>query len=47
LTKPFGRGTDFITRDETLNNNGGLHLIQTFYSDSESEEVQIKGRVAR
>jgi hypothetical protein len=39
LTKSFGRGTDFITRDYKLNSNGGLHLIQTFYSDSESEEV--------
>jgi hypothetical protein len=39
LTKSVGRKSDFIIRDEKLNLNGGLHLIQTFYSETEIEEV--------
>ena len=27
LTKEFGRGTDFISRDEVVNSNGGVHVI--------------------
>ena len=27
FTKCFGRGTDFIMRDDTVTNNGGLHVI--------------------
>ena len=47
FTKTFGRGTDFICYDQTVATNGGAHLIQTFLSEEESEEVQIKGRTAR
>jgi hypothetical protein len=46
-TKPFGRGTDFISMDVTVNKNGGIHVIQTFLSETMSEEIQIKGRTAR
>ncbi|ETO33242.1 hypothetical protein RFI_03863 [Reticulomyxa filosa] len=46
-TKAFGRGTDFICRDQVVNANGGAHVIQTFLSEEVSEEVQIKGRTAR
>jgi hypothetical protein len=27
LTRSFGRGTDFIVRDEVILNNGGIHVI--------------------
>jgi hypothetical protein len=47
ITKIFGRGTDFICRDDSILDRGGVHVIQTFYSQELSEEVQIKGRTAR
>ncbi|ETO08110.1 hypothetical protein RFI_29276 [Reticulomyxa filosa] len=47
FTKAFGRGTDFVCRDEIVSSNGGPHVIQTFLSEELSEEVQIKGRTAR
>ncbi|CAF1394740.1 unnamed protein product [Adineta steineri] len=47
FTKTFGRGTDFICHDPTVDSNGGIHVIQTFLSEEISEEVQIKGRTAR
>lgn len=47
MTKSFGRGTDFVIRDEILIKIGGVHVIQSFYSTSKSEEIQIKGRTAR
>ncbi len=46
-TRKFGRGTDFICRDTNVEANGGVHVIQTFFSEELSEEVQIKGRTAR
>jgi hypothetical protein len=46
-TRAFGRGTDFISRDSVLDSRGGTHILQTFYSDMYSEEIQIKGRTAR
>jgi hypothetical protein len=46
-TRPFGRGTDFAALDETVNRNGGIHIIATFLAETESEEIQIKGRTAR
>ena len=47
ITKSFGRGIDFVIKDEEIEKNGGVHVIQTFYSSSLSEEIQIKGRAAR
>lgn len=47
LTKSFGRGTDFVSRDQVVSANGGVHVIQTFLSAEISEETQIKGRTAR
>ena len=47
ITKTFGRGTDFVCRDEKVIAQGGVHVIQTFFSKNLSEEVQIKGRTAR
>eukprot|EP01031_Cornospumella_fuschlensis_P024805 gene24805-29975_t len=46
-TKVFGRGTDFISRDQVLNDKGGVHVLQTFLSEMASEEIQIQGRSAR
>jgi preprotein translocase subunit SecA len=47
LTRAFSRGTDFIILDEIVKSNGGTCTIQTFVSESASEEIQIKGRSAR
>eukprot|EP00457_Paulinella_chromatophora_P004048 gb/GEZN01004058.1/.p1 GENE.gb/GEZN01004058.1/~~gb/GEZN01004058.1/.p1 ORF type:complete len:587 (-),score=97.59 gb/GEZN01004058.1/:276-1856(-) len=43
----YGRGVDFECHDNTVEKQGGVHVIQAFYSDAESEETQIKGRTAR
>lgn len=46
--RDYGRGTDFVSFPSSrLNKNGGLHVIQTFFSKDISEEWQIKGRTAR
>ncbi|CAF0990699.1 unnamed protein product [Brachionus calyciflorus] len=47
LTRSFGRGIDFIFSSRSMLNNGGVHVIQTFFSDDPSEEIQIMGRTAR
>ena len=47
MTRSFGRGTDFLVDDEQVIQGGGLCAIQTFLSESSSEELQIKGRAAR
>jgi hypothetical protein len=46
LTKDFGRGVDFQT-ETSVNEKGGIHVIQTFFSLDVKEEIQIKGRTAR
>ncbi|KAL7561438.1 hypothetical protein ACA910_009294 [Epithemia clementina (nom. ined.)] len=46
-TASFGRGTDFFCKDDVVQRNGGVHIIQAFLSDELSEELQIKGRTAR
>ncbi|KAL7535461.1 hypothetical protein ACHAXR_006501 [Thalassiosira sp. AJA248-18] len=46
-TAVFGRGTDFFCKDEGVEKNGGVHIIQTFLSEEVSEEIQIQGRTAR
>ena len=47
MTDAFGRGTDFIVLNKEIDKKGGVHVIRTFLSLDESEEVQIKGRTAR
>lgn len=42
----YGRGTDFKCSGPA-NQNGGLHVIQTWFSEDPKEEVQIRGRTAR
>ena len=39
FTKEYGRGTDFISNDENINNFGGVHVMQTFLSEEQSEET--------
>ena len=46
-SKSFGRGTDFVCRDQQVINAGGVVVIQTFFSTNPSESIQIKGRTAR
>lgn len=38
-TRSYGRGTDFICRDETVERNGGVHVILTFVPEMHSEFV--------
>ena len=38
-TRSFGRGTDFICRDEFVETNGGVHVILTFVPEMNSEFV--------
>ena len=47
FTRTFGRGIDFVLGEKAVKDNGGLHVIQTFLSEEESEAVQIEGRTAR
>jgi len=43
----FGRGTDFQCMDQAVQDAGGIHIIQTHVAETESEEIQMKGRTAR
>jgi preprotein translocase subunit SecA len=47
LTKTFGRGVDFVVVENEVREKGGVHVIQTFISQEQSESVQIEGRTAR
>jgi len=47
LTKRFGQGIDFTCKDEDVINQGGVHVIQTYLSESNSEQIKIQGRTAR
>ena len=39
LSREFGRGIDFVCSDATLIKNGGVHVIQTFFSEEISEGI--------
>jgi preprotein translocase subunit SecA len=43
----FGRGLDFVSRDPAVDDAGGVCVLQTFFSQYLSEEIQIRGRAAR
>ena len=43
----MGRGVDFKSDCKAVEKNGGVHVIQTFFSLDIKEETQIKGRTAR
>ncbi|EDS35725.1 helicase conserved C-terminal domain containing protein [Culex quinquefasciatus] len=45
-TRQMGRGVDFKS-SVVVEKNGGVHVIQTFFSPDVKEEIQIKGRTAR
>ncbi|XP_065095665.1 uncharacterized protein LOC135717490 [Ochlerotatus camptorhynchus] len=45
-TRGMGRGVDYKS-SVTVEKNGGLHVVQTFFSMDIKEETQIKGRTAR
>jgi len=47
MTRAFGRGIDFIVDEQAVKDVGGVHIIQAFISEEESETVQIQGRTAR
>jgi hypothetical protein len=47
FSREHGRGLDFICDDDDVTRAGGVHVVQTFLSVEESEEVQIRGRTAR
>jgi preprotein translocase subunit SecA len=47
MTESFSRGTDFKIFDKSINDIGGLHVIQTFISADLSEYIQIRGRTGR
>lgn len=46
VTRGMGRGTDFKS-SVPVEKYGGIHVIQTFFSLDEKEEIQIRGRTAR
>ena len=47
MGRSYGRGIDFVCFDTALIDKGGVHLIQTIYPETLSEEIQCKGRTNR
>jgi hypothetical protein len=47
LSRVFGRGLDFKVNHPSIEAVDGVCVICTFFPDSASEEIQIKGRAAR
>jgi preprotein translocase subunit SecA len=47
MTRSYGRGTDFVCRDQGLVKHGGVHIIVTFLPEDESEHKQLMGRTCR
>uniref|UniRef100_A0A1S4KGA8 Uncharacterized protein n=2 Tax=Culex quinquefasciatus TaxID=7176 RepID=A0A1S4KGA8_CULQU len=45
-TREMGRGVDYKS-SVAVEKNGGVHVIQSFFSKDVKEETQIKGRTAR
>lgn len=43
----LGRGLDYRCEEESVDRAGGVIVLQTFFSLSKSEEIQIAGRTAR
>jgi len=46
-SRTYGRGTDFKIFDDRMEDCGGMHVLQTFFSRDLSEFIQIQGRCAR
>ena len=47
IDRDYCRGVDFICHEKKVNDLGGVHVIQTFLSETLSEEIQAIGRTAR
>ena len=47
LSRVFGRGLDFKVNHPSIESVDGVCVVCTFFPDSESEEIQIRGRAAR
>ena len=47
MTRSYGRGTDFVCRDQGLVKNGGVHIVVTFLPEDDSEWKQLMGRTCR
>ena len=47
VTRPYGRGTDFVCHSARVKKFGGVHLILTFYPNDDSENRQLEGRTCR
>lgn len=47
ITEDFTRGTDFVCINHTVNSNGGLHVIITYFPKNLAAQKQIMGRTAR
>lgn len=43
----YGRGFDFKPTAKSIENNGGVCVVQAFFSTDPSEERQVEGRAAR
>ena len=41
LTRTFGRGTDFICRNQQLLLNGGIHVLQTFFQKNYLKNIKL------
>ena len=40
-TDSFGRGTDFVTLDDRVNGNGGVHVLLTYMPEDLATLIQI------
>jgi len=47
LTRVHGRGLDFVCLDASVEEAGGMKVIQTYLSEEKREQKQITGRTAR
>lgn len=47
MTSAYGRGSDFICHEDAVRNRGGVAVICTFFPETETEEIQYKGRTCR
>jgi Mg-chelatase subunit ChlD len=47
LLREFGRGLDFQSLDQAVEDAGGVVVIQTFFSTTLSGQIQVIGRTAR
>lgn len=47
FTRVLGRGASFVAYDPSIETIGGVHVVQTFFSECIAEERQIQGRTTR